>query len=60
MTVNEGPQGEVKVPTSYSDYKAVQGILIPHKLGVAAGRMTLDFVLKAAKINEGVQDSDFE
>ena len=60
VTVNEGPQGEVKVPTSYSDYKAVQGILIPHKLGVAAGRMTLDFVLKAAKINEGVQDSDFE
>lgn len=60
ITINEGPQGEVKVPASYSDYKAIQGILIPHKLGVAAGRMTLNFVLKEAQINKGVEDKDFE
>jgi len=60
VSVTEGPQGEVKVPTLFSDYKAVQGILIPHQMGIAAGQMTLNFIMKAAKINEGVQDSDFE
>ena len=62
VTTSEGPQGEVKVPTTFSDYQAIEGagILIPNKLGVAAGRMTLNFVLKAAKINEGVEDKDFE
>lgn len=60
VSVNQGPQGEVKVPTMYSDYKAVQGILIPNSMGIAAGRMTLNFILKEAKINEGVEDADFE
>jgi predicted Zn-dependent peptidase len=60
ISINEGPQGEVKVPTTYSEYKAVNGILFAHQLGIAAGRMTINFVLKDVKINEGVQDSDFE
>ena len=61
INVSEGPQGEVKVPTTYMDYKEVEsGILIPNKINLAAGRMTLKFVLKVAKINEGVTDADFE
>lgn len=61
INVSEGPQGEVKVPTTYKDYKEVEsGILIPNKINLAAGRMTLNFVLKVAKINEGVTDADFE
>lgn len=61
IDVSEGPQGEVKVPTTYKDYKEVEsGILIPNKINLAAGPMTLNFVLKVAKINEGVTDADFE
>ena len=56
----KGPQGEVKVPTDYSDYKEVNGIMIPHKLDQGMGRFTLNFVLKEVKVNEGVEDKDFE
>jgi len=55
-----GAQGEVKVPTDYSDYKEVNGILIPHKLDQGMGRFTLNFVLQEVKINEEVEDKDFE
>jgi predicted Zn-dependent peptidase len=60
VNVTQGPQGEVKVPTTYSDYKGVEGILIPGNIGISAGRMTLNFILKEAKLNEGVSDKDFE
>lgn len=60
VTTAKGPQGEVKVPITYSDYKAVNGILFPHKLDQANGQMTLSFELKEVKINEGVTEKDFE
>lgn len=56
----KGPQGDVKIPSTFSDYKEVNGILIPHKLGRSAGRMSFDFILQDVKINEGVEDKDFE
>jgi len=56
----KGPQGEIKVPTDFSDYKEVNGIMIPHKLDQGMGRFTLNFVLQEVKINEGVEDKDFE
>lgn len=56
----KGPQGDVKIPSTFKDYKEVNGILIPHKLGQSAGRMSFEFVLQEAKINEGVEDKDFE
>ncbi|MEQ6124935.1 pitrilysin family protein [Pseudotenacibaculum sp. MALMAid0570] len=56
----KGPQGEVKVPSDYSDYKEVNGILIPHKFDQGMGRFTLNFELKEVKINEGVTEKDFE
>ncbi len=56
----KGPQGDVKVPSFYSDYKAVNGVLIPHKLEQANGPMNLSFVLTEVKINDGVTDKDFE
>lgn len=56
----KGPQGDVQIPSIYSDYKAVNGILIPHKFEQGMGRFTLNFELKEVKINEGVSDKDFE
>lgn len=60
MRTVKGPQGDVQVPSNYSDYKAVNGILIPHKFEQGMGRFTLNFELKEVKINEGVSDKDFE
>jgi len=55
------PDGEeVKIPTTFSDYKAVNGILFPHAIGVKSGPMNLDFKISEIKINEGVSDADFE
>ena len=60
VNVSKGPQGDVKVPQSYSEYKSVEGILIPGAIGIKAGQMTINFILKEAKLNEGVSDKDFE
>ena len=55
------PDGkEVKVPTIFSDYKEVNGIMFPHKVVLKSGPMNLDFKVKEIKINEGVTDADFK
>jgi predicted Zn-dependent peptidase len=55
------PDGkEVKVPTTFSDYKQVNGIMFPHAIGQKMGPMDLNFVIKEIKVNEGVSDADFE
>ena len=62
-TVKTGktPDGkEVKVPTTYGDYKAVEGIMFPHSIEIKSGPMNLNFKIAEIKINEGVEDKDFE
>ena len=62
-TVKTGktPDGkEVKVPTTYGDYKAVEGIMFPHSIEIKSGPMNLNFKIVEIKINEGVEDKDFE
>ena len=55
------PDGkEVKVPTTYGDYKAVEGIMFPHSIEIKSGPMNLNFKISEIKINEGVEDKDFE
>ncbi|CAL2079755.1 zinc protease [Tenacibaculum sp. 190524A05c] len=56
----KGPQGEVKVPTTFGDYKEVNGVKFPHKTNVKQGPMDLNFVIKEIKVNEGVSDADFQ
>jgi predicted Zn-dependent peptidase len=56
----KGPNGDVKVPTTFSDYKAVNGILFPHTIGQKMGPMDLKFEVTEIKINEGVTDEDFK
>ncbi len=55
------PNGkEIKIPTTFSDYKAVNGILFPHAVGQKSGPMDLNFTISEIKINEGVTDEDFK
>ena len=60
VRTKKDPQEEVKVPSDFSNYKEVNGILIPHKLDQGMGRFTLNFVLQEVKVNEEVEDKDFE
>ncbi len=60
VTTAKGPQGEIKVPRTFSDYKEVNGIKFPHKTTIKQGPMDLNFEVKEIKINEGVSDSDFQ
>lgn len=52
--------GDVKVPTTFGDYKAINGIMFPHSMGSKMGPMDLNFEVKEIKINEGVTDADFK
>tara|TARA_R110002126_G_scaffold97803_1_gene227556 strand:- start:16085 stop:18139 length:2055 start_codon:yes stop_codon:yes gene_type:complete len=54
------PNGDVQVPTTFSDYKEVNGILFPHAIGTKSGPMDLKFEVSEIKINEGVSDEDFK
>ena len=56
----KGPQGEVKVPTVFSDYKEVNGIKFPHKISQKMGPVDLNFIVQEIKINQGVSDADFK
>ncbi|WP_299015674.1 pitrilysin family protein [uncultured Polaribacter sp.] len=61
VETSKTPDGkEVKTPTVFSDYKAVNGILFPHGIGVKMGPISLDLKVSDLKVNEGVSDADFE
>ena len=61
VEVLKTPDGkETKVPTIFSDYKEVNGVLFAHKRDQVTPQFTLNFVLQDVKINEGVEDKDFE
>jgi len=51
---------EVKNPVNFSDYKAVNGIKFPHKISMKMGPMSMEFIVKEIKLNEGVSDADFK
>jgi len=51
---------EVKNPVNFSDYKVVNGIKFPHKISMKMGPMSMEFIVKEIKINEGVTDADFK
>ena len=61
VEVVKTPDGkETKVPTIFSDYKEVGGVLFAHKRDQVTPQFALNFVLQDVKINEGVEDKDFE
>lgn len=60
VAVVKGPQGDVKVPVEYGDYKEVNGVKFPHLMIQSMGPMKINFEVKEIKINEGVTDADFQ
>ena len=45
--------------TDFSDYKEINGVMMPQKMKVTAGPQILDFTMTDTKINEGVTAEDF-
>ncbi|MDN3595624.1 M16 family metallopeptidase [Zunongwangia endophytica] len=50
----------MSIPTIYSDYQEVEGIKMPFTISQSMGPQSFDLKVQEYKINEGVQDSDFE
>lgn len=46
--------------TDYSNYKDVNGVMMPFTMKVTTGPQSFVFETKDAKINEGVSDADFD
>ncbi|MDY0780359.1 insulinase family protein [Tenacibaculum sp. IB213877] len=60
VVTRKGPQGEMKVPIEFSDYKEVNGIKFPHKMTRSMGPMKMVFEVDEIKVNEGVSEADFK
>jgi len=56
----ESPQGEITVSQSYSDYRAVDGIMMPFLINISQGPQKISMTTTEAKINSGLKKSDFK
>jgi zinc protease len=56
----EGPQGEMTVSQDYSDYRAVEGVMLPFKINISQGAQKIEMITTEAKINSGLKKSDFK
>jgi zinc protease len=59
-STNETPQGAMEVTAEYSEYKAVGGLLIAHRMSQSFGPQSLDFVAKDIQVNAGLKSSEFK
>lgn len=55
-----GPQGEISVGASYSDYQEVNGVLFPQKIVVLQGPQKIEMNVTDMKVNAGVSKADFQ
>jgi hypothetical protein len=58
--IEVSPEGEMVQTTMLSDYKAVDGILFPHKLDLTIGQQQISVTVDDIKINTGLDDSEFK
>lgn len=55
------PNGnKVQTPTTFGNYKEVNGVKFPFAIGQKMGPMNLSFEVKEIEVNEGVSDEDFK
>lgn len=56
----EGPEGELTVSQDYSDYRSIEGIMMPYKMVINQGPQKIIMTTTEAKINSGLKKSDFK
>jgi predicted Zn-dependent peptidase len=52
--------GEIMIPTSYLDYKAVDGILFPHKITTKAMGQDMEMILSKIELNKQFPEGTFK
>jgi len=57
-TMSQGGQ-TMSIPTTFSDYQAVDGVKFPYTLSMSMGPQSFEFKVSEIMINEGVEDADF-
>lgn len=57
--VQKGPQGEMTVPTTFSDFKTVSGVLMPYKIAQNMAGMPIEFSVTSYQVNQA-KDTDFK
>jgi zinc protease len=60
VALQKGPQGEMPVPTKYSDYRDVSGVQLPHVAAQSAGPMVIKFVVQSVEINGKIDEAVFK
>jgi len=58
-TVAQGPQ-TMSIPTLFSDFKEVKGVLFPYTITQSMGPQSFVFEVSEVKVNEGVTAANFE
>ena len=58
-TVTQGPQ-TITIPTQFSNYQEVEGVQFPFTISQSMGPQSFEFNVTEIKVNEGVNDADFE
>lgn len=53
-------QGQMSITTTLSDYREVEGIRFPFKMGQSVGPQSFDVITKSIEINKGIDDSVFK
>lgn len=59
MSKSKTPQGETESVQEFKDYKAVNGILIPHTLGGTDGGMPMNVKLEKVEMNKAIPAGTF-
>lgn len=59
IKMQKSPQGEMAIPTNFSDYKTVSGVLMPYKISQTISGMPVEFVVSSYQINQA-KDADFK
>jgi len=55
----ETPQGEFAQSFVFDDYRAVNGVMFPHKLAMTAGPQNINMEVTSLEVNTGVSDDQF-
>ncbi|GAB3328565.1 hypothetical protein GCM10027299_31000 [Larkinella ripae] len=58
-TIEQTPQGEMAVNTSFSDYKEVNGVKFPYTISQNFGPMVMKMQTQSLVVNTGLTDKDF-
>lgn len=58
--VKDTPNGQQLNPVDYADYKAVDGVLMPHKFIQKMGPQSVIFEVTSIKFNTKLKDSQFK